>query len=1101
MRDGDEVVDAGRPKQRLVLVVLLLEANRSVPVQRLLELLWDDDGDKQRGALQAYVSNLRKHLRIERAGDAYRLVIDRASVDALRFEDLVAVGRGTAGDDRSRLADLLGAIELWRQPLPEVEERSFVIDARARWAALLAGALEEAASMLVDRGESVAAVALLDHRLSMFPVRERMHEIAALALYRAGRQTDALRTIDGCRRALAEASGLPLGPALASLERRILQHDPQLSPSTAVATVPTTSRVVRRTTSAQRTFVGRDREVAELVAAASEPGRAVLVAGVAGAGKSELLRRVGELLVEDGFASAAVTCPEGATTPALWPLTELGRQLDEGVLPMDAMAADDLLAEPFLLAHRIGASLRASTMRTLLVIDDVQWADPDSLRVLGHLLAELRATSVLLLVGMRPPGPAVSLELTAFLAEMTRQNMPRLDVAPLDESAIDAWLGVRTSGLPVSGAARAELAQAIHERTGGNALFARELIELVVADERLRGELIAGSTRLSRVPPGVAAVVRRRVSQLPASAQRLLSAAAVVGVEFPMDVVAQVAATGADADADVRAATALAGIGSAIDAGIVVDTGHRWLRFSHAIVADALASELSASRRIELHAAIARSLDQQHPGDDRAGLVAHHAAQGAAAGTAALAASAAARAARHAQRRHSHVDAANWWALVAAMEDVVAPGPSRAHLEALLMSARSYERADRVERAHDAVSAVISAAMRRGDTSLAGAAAAVLNHASIFPNQGYGIVDQPLVAQLEEVVAATPEATADRVVLLAALGTEMFHSADHERRDAASREAVRIARTLDDPAILARALHARTFALKQPASVPDRKAVALELVDVVAARSLGDDLALVAELQVALADFSLGDFAAVSARLPRCVALLDRPVGHALRSQLGFFRSQFDFVQGRHHDALRHGSDALDLFRLDRPAEAAVFGIAQRWMFDHDLDGLTVELLSAVPVGPDPKGYALAFRWWSAALLCELGEHALARERLGASSGITLPERPSDYLTIFIDVAAAMCVAELGDVAAATELLPRLLPFAGRWAHAGTAAGSLGLVDLHIARLQALTGDRDAATASFAAAVAGHERLAAPSWLARSRRHQDAWLLANLDAD
>ena len=102
-RDGDDV-DLGPPKQRLVLALLLIEANRAVPAERLIELLWDESGDKERAALQAYISKLRRALEPGRGGGhtpsvlvrqspGYRLAIDRDRVDVLRFEDLVVAGR------------------------------------------------------------------------------------------------------------------------------------------------------------------------------------------------------------------------------------------------------------------------------------------------------------------------------------------------------------------------------------------------------------------------------------------------------------------------------------------------------------------------------------------------------------------------------------------------------------------------------------------------------------------------------------------------------------------------------------------------------------------------------------------------------------------------------------------------------------------------------------------------------------------------------------------------------------------------------------------------------------------------------------------------
>jgi hypothetical protein len=304
-----------------------------------------------------------------------------------------------------------------------------------------------------------------------------------------------------------------------------------------------------------------------------------------------------------------------------------------------------------------------------------------------------------------------------------------------------------------------------------------------------------------------------------------------------------------------------------------------------------------------------------------------------------------------------------------------------------------------------------------------------------------------------------------------------------------------MARRVGDPAALARALHARTFALKAPAAVPARRAVAAELQQLGEREHFGADLLLVAELQLALADFALADFAAVGRSIARCIPLLDRPVGDALRSQLGFFRSHVDFVQGRHEVALQRGQEALHLYGLERPEDVGVFVLAQHCMFRHDLGGLDVDLLTSLPASPGVQGYAQAFLWWTTALLFDIGRDDLAVPRV-AQLGNPVPERPADFLTVFIDVAAGLCAASGGDTGSAAALAERLTPWRGRWAAAGTAAGSLGLVDLTLARLHEVLGSEQEARSGYAAAIAGHERLGAPGWLARSLLHHGSFLAA-----
>ena len=396
--------------------------------------------------------------------------------------------------------------------------------------------------------------------------------------------------------------------------------------------------------------------------------------------------------------------------------------------------------------------------------------------------------------------------------------------------------------------------------------------------------------------------------------------------------------------------------------------------------------------------------------------------------------------------------------------------------------------------ARTAVVAAIDLARGLGDWPSVGAAAAALNHASIWPNQPYPAVDHELIALLENALRTMPEVDSpERVLTLGALGTELMHSVDASRRDKSEPRCGRAwPCRLGDP-VAGRKGPPRPHVLAEAAeAVEERKRVAAELGALAGEHELGADVTLLAELQIALADLALGDIPAVADRLPRCIALLDLPVGLALRSQLGFFRVLVEVIRGRYGEAIDRASEVHELFRRTRPAEAEVFAFAQRLTIGHDLGDLAeADLLAAN--SESAIGFALALQLYSAVMLFDLGRRDEAIARIPYRRG-EVPERPLDYVTVFIDVAAAHVAAELGDAAAVPALLERLEPMAGRWANAGTGAGSLGLVDLAIARLHATAGDDAAAREWFATAVDRHERIGAPAWLARSLLHQGVFL-------
>ncbi len=1098
LRDGREL-DLGRPKQRLLFAVLAIEAGRVVATERLIELLWTDGDAKRRAALQAYVSNLRRVLGsghapgtapdvLVRRAPGYRLDIDAAHVDVARFEQLVAEGRRQAADGRhdAALHALEGAIAMWRgDPLPEFANEPFVVGATTRWRGLLALTVEEAADIRLRRGDAMGAVGLIEPVLGDFPQRERLHVLAALGLYRAGRQADALRVLATARDALRDGAGLDPLDDLRRLEEQILLQSDELRWVPHRAEPPRPSAGVGTSASPPPVLHGRETELAafgEVVdRALAGRGGVVAVTGPAGAGKTALIEGAVHTAEATGAVVSWARCPEQASCPPYWPLSHLAASLwDAGVFVAPIRLDDDgPRGDPFLVAQLWAAALRAATGPVVVVIDDLQWADMDTLRVLTHLFVELARSPALLVVACRPLVAGDATELVTCRAELARERVLELDVGPLPAGVVAAWLVERT------GRADPALAAELHRRSAGNALFTRELIELVARDVGGRGS--GDHDALATVPPGVRAVVRRRVSHLPAATQQLLSIASVLGPPFEVGVLAAMA--GSDA------VQAFSDCAPAVAAGLLVaDDELGRLRFSHALVAEALAAELDVDRRAELHAAAAYALARLHPDDDSAGSVARHALAGALAGTAALAATAAARAARAAVGRSAYADAAGYWRIAVEALTHNGPGARSARAAALVELARSHERADQMAAAHVAVSDALTLARELGDVDAVGAAAAVLSHASIFPNRAYGEVDRQLVDLLQrslDALAGKDEVA--RANLLAALATELTYSEDVERRDRASLDALEVARASGRPDLLARSLHARTFALKRPADAAARRAVAVELAALAAGHELGDDVLLLAHLQIALTDFGLGQLDRAMAGLTTCASLVERPVGDALRSQTSFLRGHVELVRGATALARTHADAAYELFRRSRPAEAEQYRVGQLLMFGHDLDGVE-ELVMAMPARLPGGAYALMVQLYVVIILFDVGQAAEARRRIPHPRG-TLIERPLDHTTVFLDVAAGIVAAETNDVVAASGLLARLAPMAGRWSNLGTAAGSLGFVDLTIARLHATVGDRPSAGHWYDRAVGVHEGAGTPAWLARTLLHQGRFLL------
>ena len=237
-RDGVSV-NLGGPKQRIVLAVLLIHANRVVSVSDLIDSVWGEDPPTAaRHTLVSYISELRKVLdgRPERTGPGYLLQIDTEEFDVLRFEALASEGRSRIKTDPSKAAEgLSSALSLWEgrpyddligQPAVDVEAR--------RLEEMRLAVLEERIEADLGVGRHVELIGELEALAREHPFRERLTGQLMRALYRSGRQVDALRVYSRTREKLVEELGIEPSPGLRELEQRILEQDPDLEASSTV---------------------------------------------------------------------------------------------------------------------------------------------------------------------------------------------------------------------------------------------------------------------------------------------------------------------------------------------------------------------------------------------------------------------------------------------------------------------------------------------------------------------------------------------------------------------------------------------------------------------------------------------------------------------------------------------------------------------------------------------------------------------------------------------------------------------------------------------------------------------------------------------------
>ena len=658
-------------RERSVLALLLLSPNRVVSSERLADDLWGDRPPEGAAhALQVNISRLRKALRDGGAEDVlvtrspgYLVEVDPDTLDAARFEALLTRSReeSARGDHASAAATLREALGLWRGPaLADVADAPLARAEVARLEEARLTALEERLDADLACGRHGELVAELDALTRAHPLRERLWGQRMVALYRSGRQADALRAYQDLRTVLGDELGLDPSSTLQRLEGAILRQEPELDwqpRATALKAQAEPAPVVpipNMLTDIGRVFVGRKRELKELEQlwddALDGRRRLALLAGEPGVGKTRLAVEFARRVHTEGSTVLAGRCDEDMGVPyqpfveALRHfvdhvsqrrlVTSLGRHAGElvrihpdlavrlsGQLPPPLRS--DPETERYRLFEAVTAWLAAASADhpVLLVLDDLQWATKPTLLLLRHLMRPADRMRLLVLGTYRDTELHPDHPLTELLADLRRQSeVDRLSLSGLDQGEVATFMAEAAGhDMDEDGLA---LARTIHGETEGNPFFVREIIRHLAESGALERGEGGWTTRLPvdqlGIPEGVREVVVRRLARLSGDANQALRVAAVVGADFELDVV--------EAAGDLGGEALLAAVEEAVAARVVIEVSATRFRFAHALMRATLYESLTATRKVTLHRKAAQAIETIHEGalDDYLPALAHH---------------------------------------------------------------------------------------------------------------------------------------------------------------------------------------------------------------------------------------------------------------------------------------------------------------------------------------------------------------------------------------------------------------------------------------------------------------------------------------------
>jgi DNA-binding SARP family transcriptional activator len=1132
----DGPVSVGAQKERAVCAALALRVGRVVSAGELVDALWGAEPPTTAvKTLQGYVSKLRRALGpgiVGTVGQGYVLRLPPDAVDVVHLHRLVGQARAAMSEGRAAAAvdHYAEALALWRgEPLPDLLGSEIGRSEAARLDEIRCAVQEEQLEARIALGEHQRTIPDLEALVSEAPLRERAWELLMLALYRAGRQADALRAFQRVRTLLIDQIGVEPGPRIKGLEAAIIAHDPRLDLATAdggglafasagparapagsdglaadaSAPLPTS---IGWASSSAFPFAGREVELGQIRGAwsqtlADEHRRAVVIGGDPGIGKTRLVAEAALTVADSGGIVLFGRCEEGlgapyqpfvealgafvaaCPTPALEQLVgPLGGELTRLLLELRSRLPDldqPVAAEPETERHRLFEAVSelleklCARQPVFLVLDDLQWATTPTLLLLRHILTTTRPARLLVTGTYRTTELDRVYPLADVLADLRRhEHVQRINLDGLDErSTISLIMSAADHRIASDGL---EFLRRVHRESGGNPFFfwaiLTHLVETGMIVRREGRWTQAVDTLEISLPEGIREVVSRRLSSLNAEANAILRVAALVGNDFDHRVVAQVAGVSENDAIDT--------FDLALQAGIVVEVPEVYGRyaFTHDLIRRSLEEELSTTRRVRLHWQIGEVLAGQYGEDDRDHLdeLARHYTEGALAGDANKACDMARRAGDAALEALAFEEAAAYYDDALTFAE---PDDHDRRYVLFLSRGKALQRAGS-HLYREVVEQAVAIARRQGDAHRFAVAATELQvHA--YLNIG-GVNDPELRSLLQEALDGLGDSEPAMWARIASmLALTLSLSEQRERAIALSEDAVSVARESGDDRVLAQVLIDHIWVISGPDTLDQRLALAQEVAGLADHR---DHISLInAHNCLNQAWFELGDLEAGERSLAdglSAAEFLRQPVlawgFQAHEAALSMVRGDVEELERRADALLARGTEVgvqhdTVVAVYSRLLFAARFEQGALGEFEAALEELVKEQ-------PDLD--------WTIALGVVYAETGRLREARAILDQLRGHAVKRDLTWFPLMMLQSLVVAEVGDVEMAHTLYDELAPYAGRNSYDG--AGTCGPVDLGLGRLAAVLGRLADAERHFDASLTTSLAWRSPIWSAHT---------------